>query len=179
MVRCFVKGAAPAVIGRAATALAGGASVPWDDALKQQAEDAVLRMEGEGHRVMAAAFRDLDPADFDPDGDLLGYVTDLEMTSLVAMVDPPRDESKAAVHDAQNARIRVRMVTGDDVTTGAAIAKQLGIPGTAMLGTDFAALSERGAAGPHRRHRRGRPGRTRAQGAAGRRRCRRRARSSR
>jgi Ca2+-transporting ATPase len=34
------------------------------------------------------------------------------------------------------------MVTGDDVTTGAAIAQQLGIPGTAMLGTEFAALSE-------------------------------------
>ena len=32
------------------------------------------RMEGEGHRVMAAAIRDLDPADFDADGDLLGYV---------------------------------------------------------------------------------------------------------
>ena len=58
------------------------------------------------------------------------------------MVDPPRDESKAAVRDAQNAHIRVRMVTGDDVTTGAAIAEQLGIPGTAMLGEEFAALSE-------------------------------------
>jgi P-type Ca2+ transporter type 2C len=34
------------------------------------------------------------------------------------------------------------MVTGDDVTTGAAIAKQLGIPGEAMLGADFAALSQ-------------------------------------
>ena len=83
---------------------------------------------------MAAAFRDLDPATFDAAGDLLGYVTDLEMASLVAMVDPPRDESKAAVLDAQNAQIRVRMVTGDDVITGAAIAKQLGIPGSAMLG---------------------------------------------
>ena len=37
------------------------------------------------------------------------------MTSLVAMVDPPREESKAAVADAQEAHIRVRMVTGDDV----------------------------------------------------------------
>ena len=64
------------------------------------------------------------------------------MTSLVAMVDPPRDESKAAVRDAQRAHIRVRMVTGDDVTTGAAIAKKLGIPGDALLGTEFAALSE-------------------------------------
>ena len=133
VVRCFVKGAAPAVMGRAATALAAGASVPWDAVLKKRAEDAMLRMEGEGHRVMAAAFRDLEPATFDPRGDLLGHVTDLEMTSLVAMVDPPRDESMAAVRDAQSAHIRVRMVTGDDVTTGAAIAKQLGIPGTAML----------------------------------------------
>jgi Ca2+-transporting ATPase len=142
VVRCFVKGAAPAVLDRTTSALAGGETVPWDDALKQRAEDAVTRMEGEGHRVMAAAFRDLDPAAFDADGDLLGYVTELEMTSLVAMVDPPRDESKLAVRDAQAAHIRVRMVTGDDVTTGAAIAAQLGIPGEAMLGTDFAALSE-------------------------------------
>ena len=139
--------------------------MPWDDALKQKADDALTRMEGEGHRVMAAAFRDLDPATFDAEGDLLGYVTDLEMTSLVAMVDPPRDESKAAVRDAQRAQIRVRMVTGDDVTTGAAIAKQLGIPGSAMLGSEFAALSEAGEAGAHRRHRRGRPRRARAQGA--------------
>ena len=116
--------------------------MPWDTDLKKRAQDALLRMEGEGHRVMAAGFRDLDRATFDAAGDLLGHVTDLELTSLVAMVDPPRDESKAAVRDAQNAHIRVRMVTGDDVTTGAAIAEQLGIPGTAMLGTDFAALSE-------------------------------------
>jgi len=34
------------------------------------------------------------------------------------------------------------MVTGDDVITGAAIARQLGIPGEAMLGADFAALDE-------------------------------------
>ena len=142
VVRCFVKGAAPAVMGRAATALAAGTSVPWDAKLNKRADDALTRMEGEGHRVMAAAFRDLDPATFDAAGDLLGYVTDLELTSLVAMVDPPRDESKAAVLNAQNAHIRVRMVTGDDVITGAAIAKQLGIPGSAMLGTEFAALSE-------------------------------------
>ena len=100
------------------------------------------RMEGEGRRVMAAATRDLDPATFDPGGDLLGYVTDLQMTSLVGMVDPARDESKAAVASAQAAHIRVRMVTGDDVITGAAIAKQVGIGGEAILGADFAALPE-------------------------------------
>ena len=142
VVRCFVKGAAPAVFDRTASALANGEAMPLDDALKKKANDAVVRMAGEGHRVMAAAVRDLDPAAFDPEGDLLGYVTDLQLASIVGMVDPPREESKAAVRDAQRAHIRVRMVTGDDVTTGAAIAKQLGIPGEAMLGTEFAALSE-------------------------------------
>ena len=142
VVRCFVKGAAPAVMGRAATALAAGKAIPWDADLSQRGQAHMERMEGEGWRVMAAAMRDLDPAAFDPAGDLLGYVTELQMTSLVGMVDPPREESKAAVASAQAAHIRVRMVTGDDVTTGAAIAKQLGIPGEAILGADFAALPE-------------------------------------
>ncbi len=142
VVRCFVKGAAPAVLARAATALAGGTSIPWDDALRQRAEQNVQRMEEAGLRVMAGAFRDLDAGSFDPGGDLLAFAQDLEMTSLVGMVDPPREESKAAVADAQQAHIRVRMVTGDDVVTGAAIAKQLSIPGEAILGADFAALPE-------------------------------------
>jgi Ca2+-transporting ATPase len=143
VVRCFVKGAAPAVMSRAATARAGdGDIVPWDAALKGRAEEHMVRMENDGRRVMAAAQRDLDPAGFDPEGDLLEYVTGLRMTSLVAMVDPPRDESRDAVAAAQAAHIRVRMVTGDDVTTGAAIARQLGIGGDSILGAEFAALPE-------------------------------------
>ncbi|MFG2973270.1 cation-translocating P-type ATPase [Streptomyces sp. NPDC048331] len=142
VVRCFVKGAAPAVMARATTALAAGETVPWDAALLRRAEEQSERMGGEGRRVMAAAMRDLAPDAFDPDGDLLAYVTELRMTSLVGMVDPPREEAKAAVADAQAAHIRVRLVTGDDVTTGAAIARQIGIPGEAVLGSDFAAMSE-------------------------------------
>lgn len=142
VVRCFVKGAVPAVVERAATALAAGETVPWDAELLRRAQAQTERMGGEGRRVMAAATRDLDPADFEPDGDLLAYVAELRMTSLVGMVDPPRQESKAAVAGARAAHIRVRMVTGDDVTTGAAIARQLGIPGEAVLGADFAAMTE-------------------------------------
>jgi Ca2+-transporting ATPase len=142
VVRCFVKGAAPAVMSRAATARSGGRSIPWDSELREQHQAHLERMEGDGRRVMAAATRDLDPAEFDVDGDLLGYVTGLQVTSLVGMVDPPRDESRAAVASAQAAHIRVRMVTGDDVITGAAIARQVGIGGEAILGADFAALPE-------------------------------------
>jgi Ca2+-transporting ATPase len=143
VVRCFVKGAAPAVMDRAATALAGdGSTVPWDTGLRGRAEEHLVRMADRGQRVMAAAQRDLDPAAFDPAGDLLAHVTDLRMTSLVAMVDPPRAESRDAVASAKAAHIRVRMVTGDDVTTGAAIARQVGIDGEAVLGAEFAAWSE-------------------------------------
>lgn len=142
VVRCFVKGAVPAVLERAATASPAGRTTPSDPGLVARARTQSERMGGAGHRVMAAATRDLDPADFDPDGDLLSYVTELRMTSLVGMVDPPREDARAAVAGAQAGHIRVRMVTGDDVTTGAAIARQLGIPGEAVLGADFAAMSE-------------------------------------
>ncbi len=141
-VRCFVKGAAPAVLERAATALADGKSVPWGDEYREKAQQHVERMGKLGLRVMAGAYRDIDVGSFDAGGDLLAYVVDLEMTSLVGMVDPPRAESKAAVAEATAAHIRVRMVTGDDVVTGAAIAEQLEIHGEAILGADFAALSE-------------------------------------
>ncbi|MFE1799801.1 cation-translocating P-type ATPase [Streptomyces sp. NPDC059517] len=142
VVRCFVKGAAPAVLERTETALSAGESVPFDAALRRRAQEEVERMGRAGLRVMAAAARDLDPAEFHADGDLLAYVAGLRVTSLVGMVDPPRANSREAVAAAQAAGVRVRMVTGDDVVTGAAVARQVGIEGEAMLGADFAALNE-------------------------------------
>ena len=90
VVRCFVKGAAPAVLARAATALANGKSIPWDDAL-QAARRRARR--ADGRRWACGSWQrpsaTLTPAGFDPNGDLLALVQDLEMTSLVGMVDPP------------------------------------------------------------------------------------------
>jgi Ca2+-transporting ATPase len=142
VIRAFVKGAAPAVIGRATSALAKGSSVPWDDDLRTRADAQMTRLGGQGLRIMAAATVDISPDGFDPTGDLLALVQGLQLTAIVGMIDPPRPESLDAVRSAQQANIRVRMVTGDDVVTGAAVAKQLGIEGEAILGTDFAALSE-------------------------------------
>jgi Ca2+-transporting ATPase len=142
VVRVFVKGAAPAVIGRATSALAKGESVPWGETQNQRAQAEMDRLGGKGLRIMAAATKDIDPSDFDPDADLLSLVHHLRMTAIVGMIDPPREESLDAVRSAQKANIRVRMVTGDDVVTGAAVAKQLGIPGEAILGTELAAMSE-------------------------------------
>ena len=142
VVRVFVKGAAPAVIGRATSALAKGETIPWQEQQNQRANEEMDRLGRQGLRIMAAAMKDIDPKDFDPEGDLLSLVQGLQLTALVGMIDPPRLESLDAVRAAQDANIRVRMVTGDDVVTGAAVAKQLGIPGEAILGTDLAAMSE-------------------------------------
>ena len=58
------------------------------------------------------------------------------------------------------------MVTGDDVVTGAAIAKQLSIPGRGDPRRRLRSAAGDRTARPDRPHRRRRPGRTRAQGAA-------------
>ncbi len=48
---------------------------------------------------------------------------------LVAMIDPPRQESRDAVDECKSAGVRVVMITGDHKLTAKAIAKELGIYG--------------------------------------------------
>ena len=105
VVRVFVKGAAPAVIGRASTALAKNENVPWSKELNTPGQE-MDRLGGKGLRIMASATRDIDPQGFDPDADLLSMIHDLQMTALVGMIDPPRPESLDAVRSAQDAHIR-------------------------------------------------------------------------
>ena len=52
---------------------------------------------------------------------------DLTFIGLIAMMDPPREESKAAVAECKRAGIRPIMITGDHKVTAAAIAKRIGI----------------------------------------------------
>ena len=52
---------------------------------------------------------------------------DLIFTGLISMMDPPREESRAAVAECKKAGIRPIMITGDHKVTAAAIAKRIGI----------------------------------------------------
>ena len=51
----------------------------------------------------------------------------LTFLGMIAMMDPPREESKAAVEECKRAGIRPIMITGDHKVTAAAIAKRIGI----------------------------------------------------
>ena len=51
----------------------------------------------------------------------------LELIGLVGMIDPPRPEVIDAISVARKAGVRTIMITGDNIITASAIAKQLGI----------------------------------------------------
>ena len=143
VIRCFVKGAPDQLLARASLHL-DPALVPSaaDDAFKARYLEENERLAKQGLRVMATARRDFDPATFDADQDLLGLMEDLTLLALVGIVDPPRPAAKAAIADAHSAGIQVRMITGDHAITAEAIARELGIPGRAISGAQFAELTE-------------------------------------
>ncbi len=69
----------------------------------------------------------------------------LTFMGLVGMIDPPREEAKAAVAEAKKAGIRTVMITGDHVVTAGEIAKQLGIleeGQKAMSGEELSAIKD-------------------------------------
>jgi Ca2+-transporting ATPase len=143
VVRCYVKGAPDVLISRGGSYRdPDGALVPVTDQNRSLATEANDRMAASGERVMVVAQRDLDPATFNPGGNLLELVQDLTLLAMVGIVDPPRSEAKAAIAECRAAGIRVRMITGDHATTAAAIAAELGIEGRAITGAEFAAMGD-------------------------------------
>lgn len=77
----------------------------------------------QGLRVLAFAYRevsDITKLTFD-------YEEHLTFLGLIAMMDPPRPESKRAVATCVKAGIRPVMITGDHILTASAIAKRIGI----------------------------------------------------
>src|SRR5262245_11995552 len=144
VVRAFVKGAPDQLLARAASRPEPEdlSLVDADDAFKQRYLDENARLASQGLRVMATGRKDFDPDTFDPSADLLPLLDGLTVLALVGIVDPPRPTAKAAIATAHEAGITVRMITGDHAVTAAAIATDLGIPGKAISGAEFKAMSD-------------------------------------
>lgn len=76
-----------------------------------------------GLRVLAFAFKDFsEPRDL-----TLEDENNYTFLGLISMIDPPREESAAAVRHCITAGIKPIMITGDHKITASAIAKQIGI----------------------------------------------------
>ena len=143
VIRAYVKGAPDELLNRSTHALfPGGASERLTDEMRAKVLAENMRIASQGKRVLGLAQREFDPLTFDPSGDLMALMQDLEMSALIGEVDPPRAEAVAAIGEAKRAGIRVRMITGDHAVTAAAIADELGIEGRALTGAEFAAMSD-------------------------------------
>lgn len=93
-----------------------------------------------GLRVLAVCERDVDTVDISVDDE-----KDYILLGLVAMQDPPREESAEAVRKCKTAGIRPIMITGDHLVTASAIARKIGIlddNGRAVEGREIKNLSD-------------------------------------
>ena len=91
-------------------------------AARAEVEEANRTFSEQGLRVLAFAMRPLERPEV-----TLADENGLDFLGLIAMMDPPRPESKAAVRECIAAGIRPIMITGDHKVTAAAIAKEIGI----------------------------------------------------
>ncbi|MBQ8515500.1 MAG: cation-translocating P-type ATPase [Ruminococcus sp.] len=89
---------------------------------KRQIQEQVEELSKQGLRLLCFACKE-----FSGDHLALSDEYDLEYMGLIAMMDPPRPESKQAVAECRQAGIKPVMITGDHVVTASAIAKEIGI----------------------------------------------------
>jgi P-type Ca2+ transporter type 2C len=137
------KGAPGALLPRCSHVRVGMQVLPLDDAMRHRMRADTNAMADDALRTLAVAYRLVHS------GETLGSeaTKDLEqslvLAGIVGMMDPPREEAAAAIHEALKAGIRVIMITGDHPRTAARIASDLGIVpkgAKAMTGAELDAL---------------------------------------
>ena len=118
----YLKGGVAAVLDACRARLAPEGVRPLGDEDRRRVIETNEELAAGALRVLALACRDL------PDGygeeDL---ARDYDFVGLVGMIDPLREEAKAAIATCRGAGIRVSMITGDQPATAAEIARQLGL----------------------------------------------------
>jgi Ca2+-transporting ATPase len=144
--RVYCKGAAEIILGLAHSELTpDGGSVPLTVARRAELEKLIGYLGSRALRAVGVAHRDLAPSE----GPVAPYQQDelekgLVLDCLLGIKDPLRPDVVEAVELCQGAGIMVRMVTGDNIATAQAIARECGIlgeGGLAMEGPDFRKLT--------------------------------------
>lgn len=118
----ITKGAVDVLLDRIKTIEINGIIRAITDKDKDQIIKANLESSKKGLRVLAFGCKTVFTTDVSIEDE-----SDFTFIGLIAMMDPPREESKAAVAKCIKSGIRPIMITGDHKITAAAIAEQIGI----------------------------------------------------
>ncbi|XP_021887883.1 putative calcium-transporting ATPase 11, plasma membrane-type [Carica papaya] len=134
--RAFCKGASEIVLRMCQKVVnSNGDSVPLSEEDFMNITNVIDSFASEALRTLCLAFKDLDDSSYEniPDD---GYT----LIAIVGIKDPVRPGVKEAVQTCLAAGITVRMVTGDNINTAKAIARECGIlteGGLAIEGLEF------------------------------------------
>ena len=135
----YCKGAPERILGMCNAQRQAGQDQTLDVAYWQQCTE---KMASKGQRLLAVAFK---PAVAEQQELRFTDVeAGLSLLGIVGLSDPPREEAMLAVKACHSAGIRVKMITGDHITTARAIARTMDI-GTgrgALTGADLASMDE-------------------------------------
>jgi Ca2+-transporting ATPase len=139
--RAFCKGASEIILQTCDKIInADGKAIPLSEEQRKNITDVINGFACEALRTLCMAFRDIEDAsnlDSIPND---GYT----LIVVIGIKDPVRPGVKEAVKTCLAAGITVRMVTGDNINTAKAIAKECGIlteDGLAMEGHEFRSKS--------------------------------------
>ena len=138
----FLKGAPELVLAAADRAQDAGGSRELTAEGKQKVLRANEEMAGDALRVLGFAYREVKEG-----MDVLEETVEKHMTflGLMGMIDPPRDEVKAAIQVCRDVKIKPVMITGDHKLTAVAVAREIGIyrdGDIALSGEDLDAMSD-------------------------------------
>ncbi|EMA18182.1 calcium-translocating P-type ATPase, PMCA-type [Haloarcula amylolytica] len=140
----YVKGAPEVILSKCSRVLTdtGPADLTPDRA--EQIREQVGAFADDALRVLAVAYtEDTTVVERnDTTGEADDVSADLIFAGLVGMIDPAREEVADAIAATERAGVGVKMVTGDNVRTAAAIAGELGLGQRVMEGRDVEECSE-------------------------------------
>ena len=121
----YVKGAPEVIVEKASQVLTADGPRPMTDAAAERIHDRIDAFADDALRVLAVAVGEVGVVERDAAGNPVDVSDGLTFVGLVGMLDPPREEVAEAIASTQRAGIDVKMVTGDNARTAAAIGQTL------------------------------------------------------
>ncbi|WP_268913406.1 cation-translocating P-type ATPase [Lentilactobacillus sp. SPB1-3] len=140
----LTKGAPDVVATKTTSALVDGKQVDYQE-IATEVDQTILGFADDALRTIALTQREVSEEQA-----LHGSAEELEQDlcflGIAGIIDPPREEVKAAISKLDGASVKVVMITGDHAATAKAIAKRLGIikddNANVIVGSEIEAMSD-------------------------------------